>query len=212
MGNESPFDPKYELKWTQPPGDDLMHWPIKPSKTNSVPCSTSLTTTHKYSLEYSCTATLPEYFDFFGSLFTTAMVNWAKWLQPAAPWKTQYPQTSSGHSAAKEKSIIKDRESRTRDRYDNTNTSTKDKQEIPGKSGARHFISYQVRACHSQQHKETVKDGCTHHSLEGRQGCTWPIWTKKQVLRHFLNTKLPNSFRNFFQDTSFNIWKGKTYL
>lgn len=25
----------------------------------------------------------PEYFDFFGSLFTTAMVNCAKWLQPA---------------------------------------------------------------------------------------------------------------------------------
>jgi hypothetical protein len=57
-----------------------------------------------------------------------------------------------------------------------------------------------------------VKDGCTHHILEGRQGCTWPIWTKKQGLRPFLNTILPKSFHNFFQDTSFNIWKGKTYL
>ena len=27
---------------------------------------------------------MPEYLDFLGSLFTTAIVNWEKWFQPAA--------------------------------------------------------------------------------------------------------------------------------
>jgi hypothetical protein len=32
----------------------------------------------------------PEYFDFFGSLFTTAIVNCAKWLQPVPQTKGSY--------------------------------------------------------------------------------------------------------------------------
>jgi hypothetical protein len=36
----------------------------------------------------------PEYFDFFGSLFTTAIVNSAKWLQPVPQTKGSYMITS----------------------------------------------------------------------------------------------------------------------
>jgi hypothetical protein len=42
-----------------------------------------------------------------------------------------------------------------------------------------------------------VKDGCTHHILEGRQGCTWPIWTKKQVLRPFIKYKITKKLSQF---------------
>jgi hypothetical protein len=50
------------------------------------------------------------------------------------------------------------------------------------------LIYYQVRACHSQQHTETVTDGCTHHTLEDKQGCTWQKGKKQAgTLRPFSN-------------------------
>jgi hypothetical protein len=50
------------------------------------------------------------------------------------------------------------------------------------------LIYYQVRACHSRQHTETVTDGCTHHTLEDKQGCTWQKGKKQAgTLRPFSN-------------------------
>lgn len=36
------------------------------------------------------TVNWPEYLDFFGSLFTTAIVNWAKWLHPEYEKRAEY--------------------------------------------------------------------------------------------------------------------------
>jgi hypothetical protein len=50
------------------------------------------------------------------------------------------------------------------------------------------LIYYQVRVCHSRQHTETVTDGCTHHTLEDKQGCTWQKGKKQAgTLRPFSN-------------------------
>lgn len=96
----------------------------------------------------------PEYLDFLGSLFTTAMVNCAKWLQPAAGKERT---TSSGFRGARLRAW------RSRSLFAAPRSKPR---ECSGT--AAHLEA----ACHSPPRTGTATGGCTHRNPEDTRGCT----------------------------------------
>lgn len=113
----------------------------------------------------------PEYLLFLGSLLTTAMVNCAKWLHPAAmrrlsmtsclqlleiPWRQQQGQQICTDACLAACFALP-----------GCNHSC-------GTTATTHCPCslYLAGACHSPPHTRTARGGCTHHSPGGTPGCT----------------------------------------
>lgn len=108
----------------------------------------------------------PEYLDFLGSLFTTAIVNWAKWLQPVRE-KREREKGSQASVSARCVARIERNEDKTKKKIKQIS------RRVRVKAAIEHRRTHPVATCRSRRRRGKATNGCRRRTLADRRGCTW---------------------------------------